>query len=66
MASLSTQAPDVAAARKLENAAYDDAMAIPLYYSAAMWATTNNLRDSGLGTRGVNTWWEPAYTWLDK
>jgi len=46
--------------------AYDDAMVIPVYYGAAMWATTANLRDSYLGTRGANTWWEPQLTWLSK
>jgi hypothetical protein len=67
IASLSTQAPDAAAARKLENAAYDDAMAIPLYYSAAKRATTHNLRDSGLGacvlTPDGN---RPIHGWINK
>jgi len=52
--------------QKVEDMAYDDSMVIPLYYGASMWAVTNNLQDSYLGSRGANTWWEPQLTWLSK
>lgn len=52
--------------KKVEDMAYDDAMIIPVYYGASMWATTASLKDSYLGTRGANTWWEPQLTWLSK
>jgi peptide/nickel transport system substrate-binding protein len=65
-ASLITPAPDAAATKKMEDAAYDDVMVIPLYYGASIWAVTDKVHDSGLATRGAPTWWEPQNAWLSK
>jgi hypothetical protein len=54
------------ATKKLEKAAYDFSMVIPLYYGVALWATTKNVQDSGIGTRGAGPWWEPQNCWLSK
>lgn len=51
---------------KVEDMAYNDAMIVPLYYGASMWAVAPNVKDSGLGTRGASTWWEPQLTYLSK
>jgi peptide/nickel transport system substrate-binding protein len=65
-ASNSSPAADPVLTQKLESTAYEDAMVIPLYYGISQWATTKNVRDSGIGTRGAGTWFEPQYTWLAK
>jgi peptide/nickel transport system substrate-binding protein len=57
---------DPALVQKVEQMAFDDTMVIPIYFSSSIWATTPNVMDSYLGTRGANTWWEPQLAWLDK
>jgi len=52
--------------QKLETAAYDYAMVIPLYFGTSIWATTKNINDSGIGTRGAGTWFEPQDLWFSK
>jgi len=66
LASNTSAAPDPVLTQKLERMWYEDAMAIPVYYGVALWATVPNLQDSGIGTRGANTWWEPQNAWLSK
>lgn len=66
LASKMTEAVDAAATKKLEKMAYDDAMAIPVYYGATLWATSSKVQDSQLGTRGNAAWWEPQNVWLTK
>jgi peptide/nickel transport system substrate-binding protein len=66
LTSLGTANAEKANVLKLEDMEYDDVMLIPVYYSSSDWAVTNNVQDSGLGTRGANTWWEPQQTWLSK
>ncbi|MCR4394624.1 MAG: ABC transporter substrate-binding protein [Dehalococcoidales bacterium] len=66
LASNISPAPDPVLTQKLERMWYDDAMAIPVYYGVSLWAIVPNLRDSGIGTRGANTWWEPQNAWLSK
>jgi peptide/nickel transport system substrate-binding protein len=66
LASLATANVEKANVVKLEDMEYNDVMLIPLYYNSSDWAVTNNVQDSGLGTRGANTWWEPQQTWLSK
>ncbi len=56
---------DAALCQKVENMAYEDAMVIPIYFSSSMWALKTNVKDSYMGTRGANTWWEPQLAWLD-
>lgn len=65
-ASLITKEPDVTALQKLEKIAVDDAMAIPLYYGATIFAITDKTKDTGLATRGNAAWWEPQNAWLSK
>jgi peptide/nickel transport system substrate-binding protein len=66
LASKVTPAADPASTQKLEQMAYDDAMAIPLYCGATIWAVSEKLRDTGLGTRGNAAWWEPQNAWFSK
>jgi peptide/nickel transport system substrate-binding protein len=66
LASKITADADPAATKKLEKMAYDDAMAIPLYCGATIWAVSDKLRDTGLGTRGNAAWWEPQNAWFSK
>ena len=63
-ASQNTPAADPASTKKLENMAYNDTMAIPVYYGATLWALTNKTHDTGLGTRGNAAWFEPQNAWL--
>ena len=65
-ASLFTAAPDPVLVKKAEKVAYENAMAIPLYYGASMWALTDKVQDTGHGTRGNAAWWEPQNAWLNK
>jgi peptide/nickel transport system substrate-binding protein len=65
-AASTSPALDAALCQKVENMAYDDAMVIPIYFSSSMWALTTNVKDTYMGTRGANTWWEPQLAWLDK
>jgi peptide/nickel transport system substrate-binding protein len=66
VASQNTPAVDAAATKKMEKMAFDDAMAIPLYCGATLWALTNQIQDTGLGTRGNAAWWEPQNAWMSK
>ncbi len=64
--SLTSTKVDPVLAQKAEDALFNDVTFIPLFFSVANFATTNKVHDTYLGTRGANTWWEPAYTWLSK
>ena len=66
IASNTSQTADAILTQKLETMAYDSALVIPLYFGTSLWATTKNLRDSGIGTRGAGTWWEIQDAWLSK
>lgn len=50
--------------QKLERMLYENALGIPLYHSASMYALTDKVHDTGIGTRGMTVWWEPQNTWL--
>jgi peptide/nickel transport system substrate-binding protein len=63
-ASLATPQLDKTLVKKLEGLLYDDATTIPLYTSAKQWGVVPNLRDAGLGSRGIWAWWEPQNAWL--
>jgi hypothetical protein len=65
-ATILTAEPDKAIILKAEKIQYDDAMAIPIYYGASLWALTDKVHDTGLGTRGNAAWWEPQNAWLSK
>jgi hypothetical protein len=57
---------DATLAKKAEDALYNDVTIIPLWFSVWECAVSNRVQDSYIGTRGANTWWEPAYAWLSK
>jgi peptide/nickel transport system substrate-binding protein len=65
-ASNTSVAPDPSLTQKLETMAYDDAMVVPLFFGVNLWATTKNVQDSGIGTRGAGTWFEAQNAWLSK
>jgi peptide/nickel transport system substrate-binding protein len=65
-ASLITSEPDKATVQKAERIQADNVMAIPIYYGASLWALTDQVHDTGLGTRGNAAWWEPQNAWLSK
>jgi peptide/nickel transport system substrate-binding protein len=65
-ASIITAEPDKATIQKAEKIQFDNAMAIPIYYGASLWALTDKVHDTGLGTRGNAAWWEPQNAWLSK
>jgi peptide/nickel transport system substrate-binding protein len=64
--SLMSAKVDSTLAKKAEDALYNDATIIPLWFAVANFAVTGQVQDSYIGTRGASTWWEPAYTWLKK
>ncbi len=47
---------------------YDFLMWIPIYWYPSLWVTTNNVQDSGIGTRapGGTTFWDTHEVWLSK
>jgi peptide/nickel transport system substrate-binding protein len=52
--------------QKAVQALYDDTTTIPLDYGTSLWATTNRVHDSGVGTRGSSTQWNSQNAWLSK
>jgi hypothetical protein len=44
----------------------DDLTVIPINYEADMWVVSDKLMDSGIGTRGNSSYWNPEYAWWDK
>ena len=65
-ASNTTEVAEAGMTQKLETMAYDHSLVIPLYFGTSLWATTKNIHDHGIGTRGAGTWFEPQDTWLSK
>jgi peptide/nickel transport system substrate-binding protein len=65
-ASCNTKTPDPAAMQKLEDALYNDETFIPISYHLGTYAASTKLNDSGYGTRGMWTWWNPDNAWLGK
>jgi peptide/nickel transport system substrate-binding protein len=47
---------------------YDFLMWIPIYWYPSLWVTTNNVQDSGIGSRspGGTTFWDINEAWLSK
>ncbi|MCR4393214.1 MAG: hypothetical protein NUV31_02460 [Dehalococcoidales bacterium] len=45
---------------------YEDCTLIPLTYNTSLWATRDYVQDTGFGTRGANTYWNPQNAWLNK
>ncbi len=65
-ASFGTKEMDPVAMKKLEKMLYDDETFIPLSYHLGTYAASPKLMDTGYGTRGMWTWWNPEDTWLSK
>jgi len=66
IASNTTEVAEASNTQKLETMAYEYVMVIPLYFGTSLWATTNNINDHGIGTRGAGTWFEPQDLWFSK
>ena len=65
-AALAAPKLDPVLSRKCEDAIFNDATIIPLFITPTTWAVTDNVQDSGLGTRGLFSWFESQNTWLTK
>ena len=57
---------DPALAQKVEGAIFNDDTIIPLWFSPTNWIVTDNVMDSGLGSRDLFAWFESQNTWLKK
>jgi len=57
---------DPALCKKVEAALYNECTAIPLWVAPTTWILTDAVQDSGLGTRDLFAWFEPASLWLSK
>ena len=44
----------------------DDVTIIPINYEADEWVVSDKLMDSGIGTRGAGSYWNPEYAWWNK
>lgn len=47
-------------------AMYDDVTTIPINYESDLWVIADKLEDSGIGTRGAGSYWNPEYAWWNK
>jgi len=47
-------------------AMYDDVTTIPINYESDLWVVSDKLEDTGLGTRGSGSYWNPEYAWWNK
>jgi peptide/nickel transport system substrate-binding protein len=65
-ASLTAPKVDSALAQKCADALYNDATFLPLVSSAAPFALSPAVQDSGIGTMGSLTYWQPANVWFGK
>jgi peptide/nickel transport system substrate-binding protein len=65
-AALTAPTLDPVLLKKCEDAIYDDATIDVLWFSTNNWVVTDNVMDSGLGTRDMFSWFEPQNTWLKK
>ncbi len=63
-ASMTAPKMDPALIQKCEDAFYNDATIIPLFYSVSLWGVSSNLQGDVLGTRGYGTYWNPDNAWL--
>jgi peptide/nickel transport system substrate-binding protein len=63
-ASISSPKLDPALVKKCEALFYEDVTTIPITWGSKEWAVSDKVRDSGAGTRGTYTWWEPENAWL--
>ena len=64
-ASISSASLDPKLMQKMNQALYDDATLIPLYWGMSIWATTSGVHDS-VGSRGGSGFWDNQNTWIGK
>jgi peptide/nickel transport system substrate-binding protein len=64
--SLVTATPDPVISCSCEDALYNDATVIPVFYDVSLWATTNSMQETYLGSRGMANWWESQLAWLEQ
>jgi peptide/nickel transport system substrate-binding protein len=65
-ASITSLNQESALEQKCVQALYDDVTTIPLDYGTSLWAVTDKVHDSGVGTRGSSTQWNSQNAWLSK
>jgi peptide/nickel transport system substrate-binding protein len=65
-ASLATEKPDPAMAKKLEAALYNDITVIPINDSTYPWIVADNLHDHGIGTESTVAFFDRANAWISK
>ncbi len=65
-ATLATPEVDYSLAKKCSDALYNDCSFIPITWSISPFALASNVQDSGIGTRGSLTYWEPGTAWFKK
>jgi len=64
--SLRTTAQDPDLLKQITALLYEDCTLIPLTYNTSLWATWDYVQDTGFGTRGANTYWNPQNAWLSR
>jgi ABC-type transport system substrate-binding protein len=65
-ASVTATTPDPVTAQKCEDALYNDATVIPMYYTMGEFAVTNQIHDIGFGSWGTISYWNPGDAWFSK
>jgi peptide/nickel transport system substrate-binding protein len=65
-ATITSTLQEPALMQKCVQAIYDEETIIPLDYGTSLWAVTDQVRDSGVGTRGSSTAWNSQNAWLSK
>jgi peptide/nickel transport system substrate-binding protein len=65
-AALNAPQMDPVLMKKCEDAIFDDATIDTLWFSTNNWVVTDNVMDSGLGTRDMFAWFESQNLWLAK
>jgi ABC-type transport system substrate-binding protein len=65
-ASVQNPTVDTTLAQKAYKALYDDCTFITLTYGTNLWVTGSNVQNSGLGTRGNTSYFNPQFTYFSK
>ena len=47
-------------------ALYNDTTVIPINYESDLWVISDKLENSGIGTRGAGSYWNPEYSWWNR
>jgi peptide/nickel transport system substrate-binding protein len=65
-AALNAPSLDRALAQKVEDALFNDATIITLWFTTNYWVVTDEVMEGGLGTRDLFAWFSPQDMWLKK